>query len=345
MKDNDKPTTRTVLRILIIITVYAIACLVLFKMRTVLVWVAIAGFLALAFNPVVNRFTKYMPLKHRGLAILSLFLCVGATLALLAFIFIPPLVSQTQTLVRRLPEASTFFQKSDSPIARKARQYDLVPLIKNNQSKISAALSDVSGSAVDVVRTLFKSIAATLTILVLTAFMLANGPSWIADIKKLDRTGWLKRHSHLLERMSETISGYVNGNLLTSLIAAVATALVLTVLRVQYAVPLGLLVGIFDLIPLIGATLGAVVVLTVATIHSLTAGIVVLIFYVVYQQIENHILQPYVYSKTVQLSPFLVLVSALAGAELGGLLGALVAIPLAANIQILAQTWWSGRNA
>jgi predicted PurR-regulated permease PerM len=136
-----------------------------------------------------------------------------------------------------------------------------------------------------------------------------------------------------------TVGGYVTGNLLISLIAGGLTTLVLLLLGVPYAVALGLIVAILDLIPLAGATIAAILIGVVAFLHTIVAGIIVVVFFVVYQQVENHVLQPVIYGRTVQLSPLAVLVSILIGAELAGILGALAAIPVAGSIQVLLLDW------
>jgi predicted PurR-regulated permease PerM len=149
----------------------------------------------------------------------------------------------------------------------------------------------------------------------------------------------------VFEDIYRSTAGYVAGNLLISLIAGVTTTLVLLLLGVPYAVALGLIVAILDLIPLAGATLAAIIIAIVAFLHSIVAGIVVVVFFVIYQQIENHLLQPVVYGRTVQLSPLAVLVSVLMGAELAGVLGALAAIPVAGTIQVLIVDWNRSRVA
>ena len=135
--------------------------------------------------------------------------------------------------------------------------------------------------------------------------------------------------------ISATVGGYVTGNLLISLIAGTSITIVLLIMGVPYAVALGLLVAVLDLIPLAGATIAGIIVVTISFLHSLPAGIVVAIFVIVYQQAENHVLQPVIYGRTVQLSPLVVLVAVLVGAKLAGVLGALGAIPIAGTIQIL----------
>jgi predicted PurR-regulated permease PerM len=116
------------------------------------------------------------------------------------------------------------------------------------------------------------------------------------------------------------------------------------ILGVPFAVALGLIVAILDLIPLAGATIAAIIVGTVGFIHSITAGIIVVTFFIVYQQVENHLLQPLVYGRTVQLSPLAVLISVLVGAELAGVLGALAAIPVAGGLQVIFMDWLRHRR-
>jgi len=141
-----------------------------------------------------------------------------------------------------------------------------------------------------------------------------------------------------------TVGGYVTGNLVISVIAGISSTIVMVALGVPYAVALGLLVAILDLIPLAGATIAAILIGTVAFLHSIPAGIVVVVFFIVYQQIENHLLQPVVYGRTVQLSPLAVLISILIGAELAGILGALGAIPVAGSLQVLLTDWLRHRH-
>jgi predicted PurR-regulated permease PerM len=134
-----------------------------------------------------------------------------------------------------------------------------------------------------------------------------------------------------------TIGGYVTGNIVISLIAGASMTIVLLIMGVPYAVALGLIVAFLDLIPLAGATIAGIIVTVVAFLHSVPAGIVIVVFVVVYQQIENHFLQPVIYGRTVELSPLAVLVSVLVGAELAGVLGALAAIPVAGALQVIVR--------
>ena len=150
-----------------------------------------------------------------------------------------------------------------------------------------------------------------------------------------------RRRGYLPEAL---LNAMYRGNLAISFVAGVASTLVLLVLGVPYAVALGLLVAILDLVPLAGATIAAVIVATVGFLHSVTAGVVLIVFFIVYQQFENHVLQPLVYGRTVQLSPLVVLIAVLMGAKLAGVVGALGAIPIAGSIQVVLLDWLAHRR-
>ena len=174
--------------------------------------------------------------------------------------------------------------------------------------------------------------------------MLLEGPAWVERIYGLipepTRPRWRKVGGDIYR----TVGGYVTGNLAISLIAGITSTIVLLVLGVPYAVALGLVVAILDLIPLAGATIAAVIVSAIGFLQSTTTGIVLVIFFVLYQQLENHVLQPLVYGRTVQLSPLIVLVAVLMGAKLAGVIGALGAIPVAGAIQVIVVDWLEHRR-
>jgi len=165
--------------------------------------------------------------------------------------------------------------------------------------------------------------------------MLLEGPVWVERFYALLPERSRPRWRRVGDDIYRAVGGYVTGNLAISVIAGAAATFVLLILGVPYAVALGLVVGIFDLIPLAGATIAAIIVSTVGFLHSTTAGAVLVGYFVVYQQVENQIIQPVVYGRTVKLSPLAVLVAVLAGAQLAGIVGALGAIPIAAAIQVV----------
>jgi predicted PurR-regulated permease PerM len=193
----------------------------------------------------------------------------------------------------------------------------------------------LSGAAVSITRGVVNIVIGTITILFLTFFMLLEGPVWVERLYSLLSPESQPRWRKVGHDIYRQIGGYVTGNLVISLIAGGLTTIVLLILGVPYAVALGLIVAILDLIPLAGATIAAIIIAAVAFLHTIVAGIVVVVFFVIYQQVENHILQPLVYHRTVALSPLAILISVLVGAEVAGVLGALAAIPVAGAIQVL----------
>jgi predicted PurR-regulated permease PerM len=203
----------------------------------------------------------------------------------------------------------------------------------------------VSGVAVSVAKGIVNAIVAIVTIAFLTFFMLLEGPNWLERFYSLMPEEHRPRLERIAGRIYRTIGGYVTGNLFISLIAGTVTTIVLYALGVPYGVVLGILVAVLDLVPLAGATLAAILVSTVAFVTTdLVKALIVIAFFIVYQQVENHVLQPLVYSRTVQLSPLAILISVLVGAELAGILGALAAIPTAGTIQVLISEWLDFRR-
>jgi len=195
-----------------------------------------------------------------------------------------------------------------------------------------------------VTKSVVNAVIATVTIAFLTLFMLLEGPVWVERIYSLISEPAQPRWRKVGGDIYRTVGGYVTGNLAISLIAGVVSTAVLLGLGVPYAVALGVIVALLDLIPLAGATLAAIIVSAVGFLHSTTAGIVLVIFFILYQQLENNVLQPLVYGRTVQLSPLICLVSVLMGAELAGVIGALGAIPVAGSIQVIVVDWLQHRR-
>ncbi len=331
-------STRTILRVLFVTAVF-IGGIKFVQLAThPLIWIGTAFFLAVALNPAVNWLSKYMPKKSRGLSAALVFAFGLLIVAFLVASFVPPLVSQTEDLARNLPSYSDQLANGNGFVSNTIRKFNLVDKLHTSQDQIGGSLTKASGSFFGVLKSVFSSLAAGITIFVLTIFMILEGPYWIETAWKLVPLRKQKNYRPLVQEMYAAVSGFVAGNLLTSLIAAILTALMLTIVNVPYAIPLGILVGLVDLIPLVGATLAALIVVIVAFVAgSVTAGVVMVIFFIVYQQIENHVLQPLVYGKTVNISPLTVLIAILIGAQIGGLLGALVAIPVAASVGIVLK--------
>jgi predicted PurR-regulated permease PerM len=337
---------RTILRVLTIAIAVAIALEVVWIARGVLTWVIIAVFLALALDPLVGFFERRAHLR-RGLAIALTYIVVIAAIVGIGATFVPKLVDETNGFIDATPQYVKDLTEGRGRLGFLERKYEIVEKVEREVKKPDTAkrLLGISGTAVAVTKGVITAIVATVTIIFLTFFMLLEGRGWVERTYGLLPEYAQPRWRSVGDDIYKTIGGYVTGNLLISLIAGASATLVLLLLGVPYAVALGLLVGFLDLIPLAGATLAAIVVSTVAFLHSVPAGIIVLAFFLIYQQLENHFLQPLIYGRTVQLSPLAVLVSVLVGAEIAGILGALAAIPVAGSIQVILRDWLAARRA
>jgi predicted PurR-regulated permease PerM len=335
---------RTILAILGIVLAVAIVLQVIWLARQVITWILVAVFLALALNPAVN-WLQERGLRRRGLAAATAYLGTLAGLAGIGALFIPTIVDEANSFARELPNYLEDLSEGRGPLGRLEREYDIVDRVREQVREGGASrLLGLSGTAVAITKSVLTAIVAVVTIAFLTFFMLLEGPSWVQRFYDLLPEQSRPRVERIANDIYRTIGGYVTGNLFISLIAGVTSTIVLLVMGVPFAVALGLLVAILDLVPLAGATLAAIIVTTVAFLDSLPAGIVVLAFFIVYQQLENHVIQPVVYSRTVQLSPLAILIAVLIGAKLAGILGALAAIPVAGTIQVLLLAWLEVRR-
>jgi predicted PurR-regulated permease PerM len=329
--------TRTVLRILLIALCVAITLEVVWIARHVLAWVVIALFLALALNPLVSWIQRRSGLA-RGPAIAIAYLIVLVVIVAVGATFLPKLIDEVNGFVAALPNYVEDLTHGRGRLGFLETKYHLVEKVREQVQKGGATrVLGLSGAALSVTKSIVTMVVATLTIIFLTFFMLLEGGGWMERIYGLFPVGSQARVRRIGDDIYKTVGGYVTGNIVISLIAGASATVVLLIMGVPYAVALGLLVAILDLIPLAGATVAGIVISLVAFLHTIPAGIVVVIFVVVYQQIENHFLQPVIYGRTVQLSALAVLVSVLVGAELAGILGALAAIPVAGSLQVLIR--------
>src|SRR4051794_11747000 len=329
---------RTVAMVSGILVGIAAALWVVWIARQVITWVLIALFLALALDPAV-RWVQRRGVQRRGAAAGLVYVAALLVIAALAAIFIPTLVSQVNKFVDALPGYVSDLTHGRGPFGFLETKYHVVERVKDavNGKGSSGGFAGGASAVFDVTRSVATAIAGVITIIFMTFFMLLEGPSWIergfAAMKPASQERW-RPVGHDIYRI---IGGYVSGNLVISFIAATASTIVLVAAGVPFPLALGLLVFILDLIPLAGATIAAVILGLAAFAHSTTAGIVVVIFFIVYQQLENHLLQPLVYGRTVQISPLMALISVLIGAEVAGVLGALGAIPIAGSIQAVLR--------
>jgi predicted PurR-regulated permease PerM len=336
---------RTVLVVIaLVIAVWALIA-ILSIAREVITWILIAIFLALAMNQGVDLLMR-RGVKRRGMAVAITYLGVLGAIAAVGATFVPILIDQVNEFVDKVPEYVEDLTKGEGKLGFLQEQYQIVDKIKAAIREGGAErIFGLSGTAISITKSVLTIIAAVVTIAFLTLFMLLEGPAWLERFYSLMPERSQPRWRRLGNEMYRTVGGYVTGNLFISVIAGISYTIVMLIMGVPFAIALGLVVAILDLVPMVGATLATVIVGTVAFFDSIAAGIVIVVFAIIYQQIENHLLQPLVYGRTVKLSPLAVLIAVLVGASLAGVLGALAAIPIAGAIQVLILDWRRSREA
>lgn len=337
-------TPSTVLAIAFTLLALALALFLGYQLRQLLRWLFITLFLAVALNPVVDWLQRHR--IRRGLAIGLVYLGLVLVIAGLSALVFPPLVQQVRELTDYV--IGLFQQPGgvNGAIEDLANQYGLgsyVNTLRDQVQGLPGQLSSVTGPLLTVTRGVVSSITAFVSILLLTFFLLLDGKQFVEAGLNLFAANQRPRLRRILGESAKAVYGYLGGNLFISLICGIGVFIVLTILRMPYAVALALVVGLLDLLPLVGATLGAVVVVLVGLFVDPVKGLIILVYFVVYQQVENNLLQPLVYGRSVKLHPIAVFLAVLAGGELLGILGALLAIPVAEIIRILIAEYFAGR--
>ena len=342
-EQREHVPVRTIMATIGLVVASAIGLYLVVLLARIEALLIVALFFAVILSPVVT-FVEHNLRLRRGLAAAVVFLLGLALVSAMLYAFIRPLVDQTRHFADRFPTYVKDARSGKGTIGHLVKRYDLDDWVKRNQAKIRKSVSRSSGKAVDVARSLARGVAAFITVLVLAFLMVLYGPGLLEGGLGMLSPPTRERVQPVAVDCARAMTGYVFGNVLISLIAGVVTYIALAILGVPFKGVLALWVGFADLIPLVGATLGAIPTIAVAFIHSTPAGVIVIIVYVVYQQFENHVLQVAIMSKTVQINQLAVLVSVLIGVELAGLLGALLAIPAAGVIQVIARDIYDHRR-
>jgi predicted PurR-regulated permease PerM len=329
------PTVRSVLRVVLVVVAVVLTLALMYLLRQPLTWIFIAAFLAIALSGPVAFLSQRM---KRGYAVAIVYvLLILAPFALIGLL-VPPIVTQANNLVQNLPEYAREVTQfvDDNPRLRQLQDdYDITGRLEEEASKLPERLGDAAGVLGDIGVGLVNSIFAAVTIIVLSIFMLSSGrrflDAWIREYQPEREQWW----HNLFGRIANAIGNYVAGALLQATVAGVTSWIMLLILGVDYALPLAVIVFLLDLIPLVGATIGAIVVGIVTVFSDFPVDTVIWTIYaIVYQQIENNVIQPRIQARAVQLDPLVVIVSVLFGSALMGVLGALLAIPVAAALQI-----------
>jgi predicted PurR-regulated permease PerM len=331
-----------VLRITLIVVATALALYLVWRVRSVIQLLAISLFFALALFPLVEA-VAVRTRVHRAVVILATYVILALLVGLIGYVVIPSLVKEVHTLSHDAPhyaaqlrENSTFRHYDD--------RYHITAKLLRDTHRLPQLLAHAAGPLKDVTVGAASFVTQLITVLAITFLLVLHGREYVDAGLSLtgDRQ---QRYRQVIIDIKDAVAGYTLGNIIISGLATIATWIVLSILGVPYALALGLVVGFFDFIPLVGATLGAIVVaLATVPVSFPTATIVWIAFIIVWQRIEDYVVQPLVYGRSVHVNPLVTIVSLLVGAQLLGILGVLLAIPSAAAIQIILRDWWTARG-
>ena len=339
------PPARTIARVVLIVIGVILALYLIYLLRKPLGWIFAAVFLAVALSGPVDFLNRRM---RRGFAITLVYLGMLLIPVLLGSLIFPPIVTGVNDLAQNAPDYArdvTDYVQDNKRLRDINDDYQITDKLQEEAGKLPAKLGGAAEILRDVGFGIVNSIFALVTILILTAFLLGSGRSWVQRALELQPEGRRWRMRRALDRMGNAVGGYVAGVLIQATIAGILTYIVLAILGVPFKAPLAVLVFFFDLIPLVGATIAAVLVGIVTLFSGFPATTIIwTIWSIVYQQVENSVIQPQIQKRTVQVHPFVVMTSVLFGATLLGVPGALVAIPAAASIQIALREWFSHRR-
>jgi predicted PurR-regulated permease PerM len=342
VRASTSQVVRTVTIALLTAVMVLGALFLLWQVRTFIGWLVIALFLAAALNPAVNWLQRRYRLIKRPLAIALTYVGVLVALLFMVGIFLPLLVDQINGLIKFVAATANAPEGPTEYIKGLAQQNGLGGLferfsdqIKDLRDELGALLRNIFSSTGAIAVSAAGFVAALATVLTLTFFLLVGSERYVNAGVGLFPEAHRPLVRRLLEQSAGAVSGYISGNLAISVICGVTTFVVLLILGMPYAAPLALLVAVLDLIPLVGATLGGALLVIVGLFVEPWKAVVLLVFVLVYQQVESNLLQPLVYSQAVQLNGLVILIALLVGGQLLGIPGALLAIPVAEIIRIV----------
>jgi predicted PurR-regulated permease PerM len=330
----DSPA-RVIARNVLVVASVVLILYVIYLLREPISWLIIAAFLAMALAGPVNFLQRYM---RRGFAIALTYFALLLIPIGLGAVLVPPIVNEISDVATNAPEYVQDVEdyvNDNETLQDLNEKYDITEKLTEEAEKLPSKAGDAAGVLRDIGFGLVGSIFAGVTILILSIFMVSTGPRWIDAFVRAQRPEHADRIERTLQRIASAVGNYVGGALLQATIAGLSAFIMLTILGVPFAGPLAVVYFLFDLIPVVGATIaGFLVALVTVFVNFPIALIVWVLFAIVYQQVENYLIQPQIQKRATRIEPFVVIVAVLFGSTLFGILGALLAIPTAASLQI-----------
>ncbi len=316
----------------------------LWQARQIIGWCVGGCVIAVALDPAVNRMQRYH--LKRSTAILLVYAALVLVGLGLVALFLPPLVDQIQGLVAYGRDLASHPEREDPMLTDLASRFGLTPYLPRLTAwlhSLSGQLTTVAGEFFSYTAALINSVAAMISMLFIAFYLLLDGQRMISALFQFVPEAQRPRARRILGQSAGAVSGYITGNVTISVICGVAVFVVLVVLRMPYAGALALMVAVLDLIPQVGATLGGVTLVLAGLFISPFKSLMLLIYFIVYQQVENYLLQPLVYSHRVQLHPLTIFIAVVLGGVWLGVAGAFLAIPAAEIIRIVVAEWLASR--
>jgi len=337
------PPTRVIAKVFFTVVAFAAALYFAYLIGDILKLLFVSLFLALALGPAVDFLQRRLRIPRPG-AILSTYVLLFVVFFGIALLIVPTTINQADSLVRNLPEYIEQVREND-----RFREYDnkygITDKLKDQADELPSRLPDAANAVQGVTVGIFTAAVQLISVLTVVFFLLLDGGRLIAALKRIMGPERAERFDVISNDIYRSVSGYVVGKLLMSLVAGVISYVTMLILGVPFAVPLAIFMAFISLIPMVGATIGAILIGLVTLLNDFpTDTIIWIVVTVIYQQLENSVLQPVIFKKTVDVHPLMVVVSILIGASLLGILGALVAIPVAAAGQIVVRDWWYFRQ-
>lgn len=346
MKVRIEIETKTFVRFWLVVIGFVLALGAIYIAREAIIAIGIAAFLAIALNPPVSKIAKSLPGNSRVGATAIAYVTVVAIIIGFIILIIPPIVQQSSRFIKTLPDTvnqfSTQTKVVDDAITKYGLEEQYKEAVETVQHEVSNSLSAAGKIVVGSVGSALNTVVVTIIVLVLTFLMLIEGPGWMNRVWRLyEDDKKLKRHRDLFKKMYKVVTGYVNGQVVVAGIAATVSLVGVLILSslfplpVNLAIPIAVVVFFTGMIPMFGATIGGTIATILLALNDFWAAAVFIVFFFVYQQIENNFISPVVQSKTVELSALSVLVAITIGLSLFGILGGLIAIPIAGCLRVL----------
>lgn len=348
MKVKIEVDTRTFVRFWLVVIGFALVALAIYSARSALVIIGVAFFLAIALSPPVNRLARILPSKSRVLSTALAYVVVVLILGSVVFVVIPPIVEQTAKFVQNVPNLIDTATHQSSGVSEFIKNYNLQPdvdkVIVSMRNSATRFASSIGANLITGIGSVLSIITSFILVLALTFLMLVEGPTWLNRLwRGYSNKERMEHHRNILNRMYSTVTSYVTGQLSVSAIAGSVAGISVFILSLIFdiptnlAIPVAAMIFMSSLIPLFGAMIGAIFVSIILALSNITAAIIFLVFFILYQQIEANYISPKIQSKRIDLSILAILVAVTIGIYVFGIAGGIISIPIAGCVRVLVE--------